>query len=260
MKMVIYFLFSFISILSIGCLRCPTEISFDQIFNGRVGTFVLFDYNNKTFIKHNPERSKERFKPCSTFKIPNSLIGLESGVIEDENFVIKWDGKPKFVKAWERDHSLKTAIEHSVVPYYMELARRVGREEMQHFLDKLNYGNKTIGQEDYFWLDGSLQISAEEQIVFLVNFYENKLPFSQRNIDIVKDIIIREKNSSYIWRSKTGMGRINDEKVIGWYVGYVEVKDNVYFFAMNIEAETYNDVAPLREKITKEIFKYLQII
>ncbi len=236
------------------------EKKIGQFFGEFEGTFILYDYNNKTYLKHNPERSKKRFKPCSTFKIPNSLIGLETGVIPDENHVIKWDGEPKFVKAWEKDHDLRTAIEFSVVPYYMELARRVGREKMQSFLDSLNYGNKKIGQEDYFWLDGSLQISAEEQIVFLVNFYENKLPFSQRSIDIVKDITIREKTESYIWRAKTGMGRINDEKVIGWYVGYVEVNDNVFFFAMNVDADSFDEVSPIRKQITKDIFKHLQII
>jgi beta-lactamase class D len=33
---------------------------------------------------------------ASTFKIVNSLIGIQTGVIRDENMVIKWDGAKRW--------------------------------------------------------------------------------------------------------------------------------------------------------------------
>jgi beta-lactamase class D len=63
------------------------------------------------------------------------LIGLETGVIPDENHVIRWDGTKHEIESWNRDHTLKTAIQNSVVWYYQELARRVGNERMQSYID-----------------------------------------------------------------------------------------------------------------------------
>ena len=162
----------------------------DKLVKKYNAAIIIYDQNNDRYIRFNSERCRQRFMPASTYKIPNSLIGLETGVIPDSNYVIKWDGKPQFSKEWERDHTLKSAIYYSVVPYFRELARRVGREKMQYWLNKINYGNNTIGdKEDYFWLDNSLKISANEQVEFLKKFYSDKLPFSKRSLDIVKSIL-----------------------------------------------------------------------
>ena len=56
------------------------------------GSFALYDKNHDKYCIFNDEQFTQNFIPASTFKICNSLIGLESGVIKDENFVIKWDG------------------------------------------------------------------------------------------------------------------------------------------------------------------------
>jgi beta-lactamase class D len=204
-------------------------------FQGFTGAFVLYDLNLKRYIRYNPERCAERFIPASTFKIMNSLIGLETGVIPDADYVIKWDGTKYDIPAWNQDHTLRTAIQNSVVWYYQELARRVGEKRMQEYVDAARYGNQDIsGKIDTFWLEGGLRISAEEQVEFLKRLYKGELPFSQRSMNIVKEILVLEKTETYQLSGKTGSGqRITPHE--SWFVGYLETKGNVYFFATNIE-------------------------
>ncbi|OWY25530.1 hypothetical protein C7N43_20225, partial [Sphingobacteriales bacterium UPWRP_1] len=124
------------------------------------GSFVLYDPQTDKYVFYNPNQFEQTFSPASTYKICNSLIGLETGVIKDENFVIPWDSVTRQNPNWNSDHDLKTAFKNSTVWYYQELARRVGRQQMKYWLDKANYGNAdTSGGIDKFWLTGGLRIS-----------------------------------------------------------------------------------------------------
>lgn len=224
------------------------------------GCFVLYDLKNDTYIKYNPKRCAERFIPASTFKIFNSLAALESGMIKDENEIIKWDSVKRFYDMWNQDLDLAKAYKYSAVWFYQELARRIGYERMKEFIDSNNYGNKNIdGGIDLFWLEGELRISPDEQIEFLKKLYQNKLTFSQRSIDIVKRIMIYDQTDDYVLRAKTGWGIISKNN-IGWFVGYVESKNNVYFFATNLETKHPEEGYSSRIKITYNILKYLGII
>lgn len=235
--------------------------NFEALFEGYRGTIVILDLKNNEFIRINEKRAANRYLPASTFKIPNSIIGLETGVIEDENFLIRWDGVERWNPDWNRDHTLSSAIKYSVVPYYQELARRVGRDRMQKYIELLNYGNKIIGEQiDSFWLDGSLQISANEQVEFLKNFYTYKFPFSNRSIDIVKNIMSEEKYSNSILKFKTGAGTKSNGEFIGWLVGYVEKVNNVFLFAFNVDGKTFEEVVDLRARLARKILKELKVI
>ena len=215
----------------------------EKYFQGFMGAFVLYDLNANRYIRYNLERCAARFIPASTFKIMNSLIGLETGVIPDQDYVVKWDGTKYDIPSWNQDHTLKTAIQNSVVWYYQELARRVGNDKMQSYVSATNYGNKNIsGNIDTFWLEGGLRISANEQVDFLKRLYQGDLPFSPRSMSIVKDILVLEKTESYKLSGKTGSGqRITPH--VGWFVGYVETKGNVYFFASNYASPSPNGLA-----------------
>jgi beta-lactamase class D len=226
-----------------------------NFFGDFSGAFVLYDYNNKFYIRHNEEQCNTRYSPCSTFKIPNSLIGLETGVIADENFVIQWDSVKRDREVLNGNHDLSTAIKNSVVWYYQELARRVGEEKMKHYVDTIDYGNMDIsGGLDRFWLGSSLEISAEEQVQFLYKLYTDSLPFSKRNMEIVKNIIIQDtlKNGA-VFSGKTGTG--ND---LGWFVGTVQLVSNLYIFATNIIGADANGMRA--RDITLEIIKTLKIL
>lgn len=214
------------------------EINIEDLstyFNGNKGSFVLFDKDQNSYTVFNEEQSQYRDSPCSTFKILNSLIGLETKVLEDENTLIKWNGKHNYIDSWNKDHTLATAFSNSVVWYYQEVAAKVGKEKMQSFLKEAAYGNSDLsGGLTKFWLVSSLRISPLEQVVFLRKFYSYDLPFSANNIDIVKKIMVISKEDNGITLSgKTGSAGDN----LSWFVGYVEKDKNVYFFATKIEGK-----------------------
>ena len=125
---------------------------------GTVGTFVGYKVDDYLIIASDKERSGEAKLPASTFKIPNSLIALETGVVADpDKDVFKWDGVTRSIEAWNKDHTLRSAIAASAVPVYQEIARRIGAERMQKYLDLFDYGNRDIGGGiDQFWLTGNL--------------------------------------------------------------------------------------------------------
>jgi beta-lactamase class D len=200
------------------------------------GAFVLYDAAADRLTVFNPERARQRLLPASTFKILNSLIALETGVIADENSTIGWDGVDRGWSEWNRDHNMATAFPVSAVWFYQEVARRVGEERMRDWLERADYGNMNIGGGiDQFWLDGELRISAEEQVAFLRRLYKGDTPFSERSEAIVRRVMRIDGNDEYVLSGKTGWTRINGTHY-GWLVGWVETRGNVYFFATQLES------------------------
>jgi len=227
------------------------------------GDFFLYDYKKKQYTVSNETEFLKQTSPASTFKIPNSLIALETGVIKDENEVIKWNGEKHSRDVWNADHDLKNAYKNSTVWFYQELARRIGEKNYKQYLNTCNYGNKDISAGlTTFWLGSSLAISPKNQLEFLVKLYEEKLPFSKRTFNIVKKIMIQEETPEYMLRAKTGWAN-TPPKDIGWYVGYVQKKDNIYFFATRIYKPVEKQMpefAPARIEITSNILKSLGIL
>src|SRR4051794_29006526 len=111
-----------------------------------VQSFVLIDGHTGQSHVENESRARERFSPCSTFKIPNSLVALETAVVPDAAFTLQYDPKRDGPQngAWSRDHDLRSALRNSVVWYYREVARRVGPERMKSYVARFDYGNRDI--------------------------------------------------------------------------------------------------------------------
>lgn len=255
--------FSVILVLSIIKVSAQEldSVKMAQLFGNEVGGMIIYSMNDSRAVRYNPERCSQRFLPASTFKIPNSLIALETNIVTDENFVIKWDGITRQIEEWNQDHTLTSAMKYSVVPYYQEIARRVGRTSYDKYLAELRYGNQKVGDVlDRFWLDNSLKISLDEQIIFLKNFYNEELPFSKRSIKIVKSILTTEKYDNSILRFKTGTGQKEDESFVAWLVGYVETDSNTYLFAFNCDAKTFPEAKELRDNLPRQILKELKIL
>lgn len=229
-------------------------------YEGFEGTFVLYDELADQYSIFNEPQSKKRLTPCSSFKIYNSLIALETGVAADESLVIQWNGQPSSIVGWNQDHTMASAIKHSVVWYYQELAARIGAKQMQHYLDTMPYGNRDIsGGITRFWLHTSLEISAQDQVELLRRLYQNDLPFSPRNMDIVRRIIIQSDQNGVKFSGKTGSAFVNGQFTVGWFVGAVEKDSRRYFFAVNIEAEKDASGVQAR-KIAVGILKSLGIL
>lgn len=271
MKHILIYSFILLTFDSFG--QKMDTIDLKSYYGNFVGGFSIYDLKTDKYIQYNTEHCKKRFSPCSTFKIPNSLIGLETGVIADTGFIIKYDSillpKDSFklanepFKFWYQDLSLKRAFKYSCVWYYQELARRVGQERMKKMVNDLDYGNKDISSGlDTYWLCGSIQISINEQIDFLKRLYLHKLQgFSDKNIDAVKSIMLYETTADYKLYGKTGGGDCWDNKVIGWYIGFVETESGTKIFAMNIIVNDFSDLKNnFRIELTKKILKELKII
>ncbi|MFC2134210.1 class D beta-lactamase [Bacteroidota bacterium] len=246
---------------NISCQGIET-VDLSKFFSGHEGSFVLYDYDNNKYIRHNPELCEVRFTPASTFKILNSLIGLETKAVGNENEIIKWDGREyRIMKEWMRDHDLKSAIKYSVVWFYQELARRIGEENMKYYLDETGFGNNDMSDGvDKFWLTGSLKVSSDEQVEFLKKLHENKLPFSQSTMDVVKSIMPGEDGENYKLRVKTGLNNIADDQFIGWYVGFVYTEDIEYIFAFNMLGSDVEFIRKQRIAAVKNILQHLEII
>lgn len=237
--------------------------------------FELGDNSHEQIYYYNLARLSTRYTPASTFKIMNSLIGLETNVAPDENMIIQWDGVDRHRSEWNKDMNMREAFKVSCVPYYQELARRIGPVEMQKWLDTVHYGNQRIGTAiDQFWLNDTLKISADEQVGLMKKLYFDKLPFSQRAQRIVRSIMLQEDSSNYRLYYKTGTSQ-NDERTLAWLVGFVERKETQksvltkqeetnfkpYFFAMNMETkDTTMDTRSVRIAILKDVLRERKII
>jgi len=201
------------------------------------GSFVLYDPQKDHYSLYQPDQFTELFSPASTFKICNTLIGLETGVIPDEHFIIQWDSVVRN-PIWDKDHDMEQAFKNSTVWYYQEIARRIGGARMKYWLDKLSYANAdTSGGIDLFWLNGGLRISPKQQIDFLQRLQEGKLSVSPRSAEIVKKAMIAKDTLGYILRYKTGWGGHGSQDV-GWCVGYLESNGQVYYFSNCIQIDT----------------------
>jgi beta-lactamase class D len=218
------------------------------------GTLIISSLkSNKEYI-YNNSRAITRYIPASTFKILNTLIALEEGIIKDEYEIIKWDGKKRFYEPWNKDQTLQSALAISCVWCYQKLAKEIQNKKYLSYLKKLHYGNEKTGLDvSTFWLEGDLKISAVEQIEFLKKFYKNDLPFKQKNIDITKKILTVETINNYTMKAKSGWSG-----KIGWYVGYVETEHDIWFFSFN--GDITKDQLQYRKQIVTEALKIKDII
>jgi beta-lactamase class D len=226
---------------------------------GLRGTFVLYDATANRFTGYQQARAETRYIPASTFKIPNSLIGLAVGSVRSVDEVLPYGGKPQRFKEWEQDMGLRTAIRVSNVPVYQELARRTGLERMRENVAKLGYGNAQIGEVvDTFWLVGPLQISAVEQAEFLCRLAQDRLPLPKAALAQVREIAQLERGDGWTLSGKTGWADTY-EPDIGWWVGWVQKGEHCYGFALNIDMPAEGDAAK-RIGLGKESLKALGIL
>ncbi len=205
---------------------------------GTAGTFVGYKVDDYLIIASDTQRSGEAQLPASTFKIPNSLIALETGVVQDpDKDVFPWDGVTRPIEAWNRDHTMRSAIAVSAVPVYREIARRIGEERMQRYVDLFDYGNRDIGGGiDQFWLTGALRIDPVEQIDFVDRLRRRALPISKRSQDLVCDILPVTKVGDAAIRAKSGLlGVERGEPSLGWMVGWAEKGEAHTVFALNMD-------------------------
>lgn len=232
------------------------------------GSIAVFDSKNNLWIVSDSTDIFRGTLPASTFKIINSIVSLETRVIKDEKEILKYHSSPDTVFYGYRpdtyhDMDMTEAFRLSVVWFYLELAERVGKEKFAEYLKVCHYGNSDISVDGYdFWNVGNLQISPVSQVNLVRKIFEGKLPFSRRNIEILRRIMLTEETGEYKIYAKTGWTS-KDSVNIGWWVGYIQTVDNIFYFANRINRHKSLGITNFinnRKDITHKVFRHLGII
>lgn len=241
--------------------RSAPTVDFKSRFAGYQGCFVLRPVGGKPIVRYNPHVAAERLSPCSTFKVMNSLIGLETGVAKDQNHVYRWDGKKHpGHEEWDRDQTMASAFRLSAVWYYQRLAADIGAERMQRYLNRAGYGNRDIsGGITKFWLASTLRISADELTAMLDRLYRDALPFSKRTMHITRSIMVLDRGKGWELSGKTGSGPVADGRRLGWFVGSVRAGGKCYVFATNIRGGEGTNGYKARD-ITRSILREMGLL
>lgn len=224
------------------------------------GCFALFNNGTGKFTIYNLSRYRDtNYLPASTFNIVNSLIGLQTGIINSTNMIIQWDSITRPRTDWNKNLTMSEAFRVSAVPYFQEIARKIGKDTMQFWLDTLHYGTTKIKTRvDTFWLDNSLKITPDEELGLVKKLYFEQLPFYSSYQDSVKKIMLFEDKPAYKLSYKTGWGQKENGNQLGWMVGWIEENRHPYFFVLNLESKDRNiDMASIRMKILKNILAQL---
>lgn len=224
------------------------------------GSILIYDFKEDKRYSNDFEWTKKGKLPASTFKITNSIIALETGIVENDSTLFKWDGRERRMKVWEQDLVFRDAFHLSCVPCYQEIAKKIGAEKMNDYLNKLDYGQMKVDVNsiDLFWLEGDSKINQLQQIDFLKRFYSSELPISQKTETIMKRLMVIEKNDGFKLSGKTGWS-IRNGNNNAWFVGYVETQGRVYFFATNVEPKEQFDMnmfPMIRKDVTYKAFKH----
>lgn len=223
------------------------------------GCFTLLNNASGEITVYNMALDTQRFSPASTFNVMNTLIALQTGRITDENMLIKWDGIKRPNEIWNKDMDLTGAFKVNSIPYYQEIARRIGRDTMKMWIDSIAYGNKSIdGPIDSFWLNNQLRISPDEQLGLMKRLYFDQLSFRKSAQQIVRDVMLQENNTAYKLCYVTGFGTDEKKNDIGWVTGWIEENHHVYFFVTFVRAiEPGTDISVKTSRINEGILKQL---
>lgn len=212
------------------------EMDLSSYFEGKNGTFVLYDVTEDHYQIYNKELSTTRVSPDSTFKIYSGLFALEEGIISPDASGMAWDGTEYLFDSWNRDQTLRSAMQNSVNWYFQSLDRQNGYAALNRFYRQISYGNcdLTSGIGDY-WSEASLKISPVEQVNLLADLLHNKWDFQEGNISAVKDAMFISDTSLGTLYGKTGTGgSATRENVNGWFIGFLEDNGHIYCFAANL--------------------------
>ena len=194
----------------------------------------------------NEALANTRLSPCSTFKIPLTLMALEEGLVTNPDQLLDvstrtWSPQPwwtrEMLDSWNRPHSLRSAFHASAIWFFRLLALQLGPERMAAYLRRFDYGNRDISFGiDNFWNAGDrgIRISPKEQWHFLSRVAHGGLALRRSSLKTALEVFVTERQGETLLRAKTGLGwrgPSQDSPVTGWYVGWVEGPDGVLPFA-----------------------------
>jgi beta-lactamase class D len=155
------------------------------------------------------------YAPLNTFFSMPILLGLDKGYIK---------------------HDTSSWVSLDSVNYYNALIEKIGRSAILKSIDSLHYGKGIVSNDlNSFWKNGSLRITADEQLGFIKKLYFGQLAFQKKSQDLFKKMILKEDNASYQLSYMLGSDKTNEARF--WIVGYVEENKHPYFFVMHFETK-----------------------
>ena len=224
------------------------EINLQEYFDGVNGTAIFYYPEADTYVVYQKELSEKRSSACSTFKIFSTYVGLDTGVIQRDDSVRKWNGTAYWYEPWNRDMGLPDAFRQSCVWYYRQVIDDIGQPVMQAYIDEMNYGNRDISdwKGDFnegepladlkgFWLESSLKISPKEQIQVLRRIMEH--PAKDELADTLKLLMLTRDDAARGLKvyGKTGFGRVDGKNADAWFVGLYEKNGKTAYFALRLD-------------------------
>lgn len=245
------------------------EPDYATLFSGRDGCFELYDLEtNKLVTRYNPKRCATRLSPCSTFKVPISLMAFDAGILKDENSSLKWDGTQYSHEEWSQDQTAATWMSRSVVWFSQRLTPQIGMERIKKYLAGFHYGNQDMsGGITKAWLQTSLLISPDEQLEFWKRLWREELPVSKHAFAMTKKITYVDSSpAGWILNGKTGSGTIlgADGKPMGgmgWFAGHVSKGNREFVFVTNYaDLVAHTDSlppGPTAREITRKILNQM---
>lgn len=210
------------------------------------GSFALLHNANKSFKIYNLSDYKDSaYIPGTAFNIVNGLIAIENGTITDEN--------SQLAVSDTTTSTLKTAVDKNA-PFFDSLSVKTGKDKMQFWLDSLHYGNLKVNNLTDFWNDGSLTITADEQLGLVTGLHFSSLPLQKRTQAAVNGLLHREANSKYTLGYNKGIA-----PHAGGYVahinGWIIENKHVYFFSQTTKSADSTSLMQNSETLLRSILK-----
>jgi beta-lactamase class D len=222
--------------------------------------FLLINgITDEVIMELGPNINKQ-ISPCSTFKIPLSLMGYDAAVLKDETNPV-WDfqeGYDDWLVSWRAPQLPLSWMQYSCIWYSKLLSIELGLRKIQNYLTSIEYGNQNAsgglvdpGPSDPFWINSSLKISPKEQVDFIQKMVREQLPISSSAIQMTKKILFKEELPEG-WKlfGKTGGGSsdvtedgiplVTQNLEHSWFVGWIEKDHSFYPFAYLIRDKKIN--------------------
>lgn len=243
----------------------PRSAPLAALLDEQTGVILVHDKESGAWHASDPAAAEVRHAPFSTFKVWNTLAGLEAGVLSGPETFIAWDRErfPReslFVQAWAADHTLRSAYRNSVVWYYQVVAERIGADRMQRFLDRVGYGNRDLsGGLTRFWLGSSLRISPREQVERLDALLAGRLAVQPEHLAVLEDIALVERRGACGVYGKSGGGLAREDRSLwqGWFIGWLRCGDRLTTFATFLEAAEFARIRDARYRLSRDALKTL---
>jgi beta-lactamase class D len=204
-------------------------------------------------------------------------MGYDAGILKNQKSP-QWifqEGYYDAIPIWKSDHNPISWIKNSCVWYSQVLTQVLGVKKFQDYVKKFNYGNQDIsGDKDqnngltHSWLSSSLEISPEEQVVFLQDLLDGQLPVTPQAHAMTKDILFVE-DLAQGWKlyGKTGSGVLlsKDTKTKlkiqhGWFVGWIEKNGRSIVFVNHIVDDKEDETSAGKRAKTDATERLLKFI